>query len=186
MTSVNFSVRIDSRGTLDRVQAQLEAMPKGIERARRRALKKIMTWLKRQVLRAVARAAGLTQKAFQAMLRYRATQLPDAGISIWIGTNDIPVHRLGTVTWTPRMKGARVSKRSFPGTWSWGEGSRTGTAVMQRIDTQRLPIERVEQDVDTPVRDAVAALEPEINARFEREMLAALKYELYRETMLAA
>lgn len=184
MAAVNFSVRIDSQGTIERVRAQLDAMPKGIERARRRALKKLMTWLKRQVLRAVARAAGLTQKAFQAMLRYRAEQLADAGISIWIGTNAIPVHRLGVVRWTPRMKGARVGKRSFPGTWSWGDGSATGTAVMQRSDAGRLPIERVEQEIDEPVRAAVAALEPEINARFEREMLAALKYELYRETAL--
>lgn len=179
-------IRIDTQGTLAAVLAAMAEQPMGIERARRRALSKLATWAKRQVLREASAASGASQKKLQALVRYRTTQRGDGALSIWIGTDPIAAHHLGTVRWNRRMVGARVGKRSYPGTWSWGEGSRTGPAVMRRTGDGRLPIEVERVPIHDAVRARVDALVPTISDRLERLMIQELNYVLNIERKRAA
>ena len=177
MSTTHYAFGLDDAGTLERVSAELGAMPKRIDLARKRALRKLMTWLKRQVLREASRAAGVSQKTMRAALRYRATR-NEAGINIWIGTNPLKAHYLGAVRWTRRMKGARAGRRLFPGSWHWGPGSKTGKAVMQRVGADRLPIEPAEVEIHEAISQRLAGMQDEIAERFERLMLQELNYAL--------
>lgn len=180
------SLHIDTGGTLERVTASVRNLPAGVERAKKRALRKLATWVQRAVLREAATAAGTTQKVIKALNRYsvRPTQ---TGIVIWVGTNPIKAHHLGKVTWTPRMSGARVGRRAFPGGWSWDKGKtqglvmrrtgsfgRNGNPRLERIDVVRVPI-------DDPVRTRLEQMEPDIAARlmtlFRQELNYALRIE---------
>lgn len=173
-----FSVTIDDKGTIERMRREMAAMPAQVEKARKRALRKLSTWAKRQVLRAVSSAAGVTQKRLGVLLRYHVTSQGDGGISIWIGTNPIKAHYLGTARWTRRMKGARVGRRLFEHAWSWGGESKTWDAVMRRTGAERLPIETVTVEINDVVAARVESLLPEISKRFESLMIQELNYAL--------
>ena len=178
-------IRIDTAGTLERLEAQLAAMPQGVERARKRALRKLSTWVRGQVLREAAKAAGTSQKVLTTLLRYRATQNDDR-LSIWIGTNDLKVHHLGTVTWNRRMKGARVGRQSFTGSWSWPASRRMAGLVVRRLPgSKRLPVEVVTIPIHEQILNRLQALQPEIDARFQTLLLQELNYALNVEAARA-
>lgn len=175
----DFFFQIDPQGTLKTVAKTLSKMPQQVEKAQRRAMRKLMTWLKRAVLRAAAKAAGTTQKVMRKNLRYDPVLSKDRkGISIWVGTNPLKAHRLGVVRWTRRMKGARAGRRLFEGAWSWGPGSKTGRAIMERLGDERLPIEVVTVEIHDAVDRAIRQLLPEINSRFETIMLQELNFAI--------
>lgn len=180
----DFDIRIDTDGTLERLQRQMAAMPEGVERARRRAIKKLSTWLRRQVLREAATAAGTTQKILKVLLRYRAT-LRDDSISIWIGTNRLKAHHLGTVRWTRRMQGARVGRRLFESSWSWPDSRRMAGLVVERTGDARLPVDVVTVPIHDAILQRLQALQPEVDARFERLLVQELNYALNVEAARA-
>lgn len=177
-----FDIRIgiDTAGTLDRLQREMAAMPEGVARAQKRALRKLSTWVNRQVLRESAKAAGTTQKLLKSLLRYRATVTPE-GIAIWIGTNPIKAHHLGAVKWTPKMIGARVGKRSYPGTFSHANSQRMAGLVVLRLTDTRLPVEAVTVPIHGPILTRVQQMQPEIDARFRTLLVQELNYALLHE-----
>lgn len=184
---MDLDLRIDSRGSIARAERELGALPDGIARARRRALRKLMTWLSRHVLRTVSGATAITQRTLKTLMRVQDS-LTEDGITIWIGTNPIPAHRLGTIRWTRRMQGARAGRRLFPGTWSWPAARRTAGLVMERtgrFGRRNNPalerIDRVDVPIDTQVRRAIDGLMPEIEQRYQTLMLQELRYQLLRE-----
>lgn len=164
--------------TLERVIREFGVLPAKIEKARRRAIRKLMSFVRRQILREVAKVAQTTQKVLLTALRYRATLTKSFGIDIWIGTNPLKAHYLGRVRWTRRMKGARVGRRLFLGSWSWGVGSQTGAAVIRRSGDTRLPIEQVEVEIHEAIKARVDSLIPQINARFETLIRQEIRFSL--------
>jgi hypothetical protein len=183
--------------SLRRVIAAFDRMPEAAARAMGRANRKLETWLKRVAVRAASRAVGFPQRYWMQALRFYiepvvVNGLPVA-VSVWIGTNPVPVHRLGDVRWTRRMKGARVGRELYPGMWSWGEGSKTGIAVMQRINKKMKPnwgkkgqrtgvnrqaIDRVEEYPHEAVENAIASVAQEGGKRYERLLARELRYAL--------
>jgi hypothetical protein len=181
------NIRIDTAGTLERALAEMADAPHDIARAQRRALRKLLTFIKRRVLRAAAAASGASQKKLQALLRYRATLYTgdNVGIEVWLGTNPLKAHHLGNVTWRRSMQGARVGRRGYPGAWSWSAPAKTAPAVMRRIGqfgrngNPRLErIDVVREPIHDAVNAAMAQLEPEIERRFQELMLQELNYAL--------
>lgn len=183
-------IRIDTQGTLEAVLARLERAPQAIAKAQRRAARKLATYARRQVLKAASAASGASQKTLLALVRFRASRVGDGGLSIWIGTNPIGLHHLGTVRWQQRTpggrytKGARVGRKTYPGTWSWGRG-KTGPAVMQRLGPERLPIESVRIDIHEAVQARVDAMIPEIAERYQTLLAQELRYALEIEGQAA-
>jgi hypothetical protein len=187
-------VNISTGGTLEQVQREFAAMPEGLNRARARAYRKLGTWMQRQILRAVSTATDIPQARFKAMMRlYQKPIGPKGidGVSFWVGTRPIKVHRLGAVTWTRRMRGARVGKRSFAGSWSWPQGKKTAPAVMQRTGAfgrrgnPRLEtIEVVKLSIHETALAALNKVIPDAQERFatllRQEINYALKVEAKR------
>jgi len=176
--SVEFA--ISSNGALERLAEEFAEMPAGIERAKQRALRKLMTWIRRAVLKEAAKAAGVTQKTMRATLRYRATR-SGGGIHIWIGTNPLEAQYLGAVRWTRRMRGARAGRRLFPGSWSWGKGSATGSAIMRRESKDSYPIEPVKVEIHDAIDARLEQMEDEIGERFDRTLAHEINYALNLE-----
>lgn len=184
--SADIAFTIDAREGMRRVAAAFERMPAAAERAMTRALKKLSTWLKRQSLRAAAGASGIPQKFFEQAMRYyvtveRAGSKP-VGVSVWVGTNPIPQHRLGQTVWTPYMPGARRIEgkaRTWRAAWTWGAQGKTGPAIMQRTGSARLPIARVPDELPHPVvLEALGRLKDEASTRFDRLLVQELNYAL--------
>ena len=171
-------VSINDSGTGRAVELALTAIPQAAEKARLRALSKLKTFVESQVAKLVSAELKIPQKTVKALGRVRQTVRGDGAMSIWIGTNDIPVHRLGTVNWSRRQKGARVGRKIYDGTWSWGKGSRTGIAVMYRGNDDRLPIYVQKARMHDLVSPRVAALLPAVSERYGRLMRQELRYAL--------
>ena len=176
------AITIDSRASMERVRASFARMPAAAAAAQRRALKKLATWLKRQVLRAAAAASGIAQKWFQTAMRYYVT-VTDTGLSVWIGTSEIKAHRLGRVIWTRAMRGTRVGRRQFPNTWSWvgKPDAKTSPAVMSRRGDTRLPLDVERVAIHQQVLERLQGVQAEAITRFERLLIQELNYALHHE-----
>lgn len=195
--STGETIEFSGQETLDRLRSLLEAWPVEADRATKRALRKLTTWIRGRVLREVAKAAEVTQKTFRLLLRFRVTQ-KDTWLSVWVGTNDIAAHHLGHVRWTRKMAGARAGRRLFAGAWSWpvGKAVKTDGLVMRRtgergrIPTRPLqnqgarggqPLERIDKEtvaIHAAVQAAINGLRGEIEERFETLMRQELNYAL--------
>lgn len=175
--------------TLTRTLATLERFPSNVKRAKARAMKRLLTWIQREILRELSAVTGATQKRLKALVRYRASPVPGQdAIEVWIGTNPIKVHHLGAVTWNRRMSVARVGRKTYRGTWAWTKPHRTAPAVMRRTGYWRGKRETIEP-VTEPIHDAVTrrveALQPRLAAQLEQYMITALKEQLYQESRAA-
>lgn len=179
----DLDIRIRTDNSIADVIAQFEATAKQIETAKKRAFRKLRTWVQRQVFRAVANAVGTSQKTIKSLSRVNAQiSSREGALYVWIGTDPIKARYLGKVRWSRRMKGARVGRRLFPGTWSWGPGSKTGSAVMQRIGDYHAGsgegIEEVRVPIHEEVEQAIESLMPKVDARLISLMRQELNYEV--------
>jgi len=191
--AVIMGIDIDGR-SLARVVEAFDRMPEAAARAMARTNRLMEPWLARQAARAASKATGTAQHGWRdywtSKPRFHvepvmANNLPVA-VSIWLGTNPVPVHRLGNVKWTAprrgrrgrRSAGARVGRKVYPGSWSWGAGSKTGTAVMRRTSPERKPIERVEEEAHDAVMTALAAVADQGGRMYERKLAQQLRYAL--------
>jgi hypothetical protein len=172
------AIKVDARAGLNRVSATFGRMPSAVDRAMARALRRLSTWIKRAALRAASKASGVPQKFFARAFRYHV-DVTDEGLAVWIGTEAIAQHRLGKVVWHRGMRGARAGRRSFPGAWSWGPGSKTGPAIMRRLGTSRTPIAQVpREDIHPAVLTAMTRIEAQARARFDVLLAQQLNYAL--------
>ncbi len=94
-------------GDLDRLSGPVQL-------ACKRALRKLLIWLRRQVLQHVARDSGVTQKTFQ---QYQRVQVQLQGMEgrLWLGLNPLPLHEAGRVSWRPASRGASVAGTTYEG-----------------------------------------------------------------------
>lgn len=169
-------ITVSADESLARVAQTFGRLPEAVDRAKTRALRRLATWIKRRILQAVSAASGIAQKWFSQSMRYRVTLSRD-GLTAWVGTNPVKAHRLGVVRWTRRMSGARVGKRLFPGSWSWGRG-KTQSAVMRRTGASRLPIAVETVEIHPAILARLEQLQDEARERFETLLRQQLNYAL--------
>ena len=165
-----YSFHLDDGGTVARAISELGGTPAKVEKARRRALLRLSTWIKRRIVKLVAESAGTTQKKVTALTRFIPTGRASGNLHIWVGTNPVAAQFLGAVRWTRRMAGARVGRRVFPGTWSWGPGSKTGTAVMYRTGGRYSYDSPISGPQDTRNRSGIAELKVPIHDALEKKL----------------
>jgi hypothetical protein len=181
-----FHVTLSGAEPTEELRRAFAEAPAKLARARSRAARKLKTVVQRRILQALAADTGIPQARFKAMQRLHVRELGERaadGLSFWIGTNAIPAHRLGNVRWTRRMQGARVGRRSFPGTWSHPAPAKTAPAVMQRIGrfgrngNPRLEmIDRVDVEIRTAAEAAITRMTPEIQERYTVLLTQEINY----------
>jgi len=180
-------MNLDFAPTFESVGENVKNMSGAASVAMMRTLRQLKTKIKSEGVKAAAATSGTPQKYWRRSMRAHAAldalniggvTFTSGVVTLWLGTNPVPVHRLGPVRWTRRMKGARVSRKRYPGTWSWGPGSATGPAVMRRDGDERLTISREEMEPHDSVLDRMASLGPEMQEWFARRLKQQLNYAL--------
>ncbi|KEQ17134.1 hypothetical protein [Endozoicomonas numazuensis] len=94
--------------------------PEKVDRATRRALKKLSRFAERHTLRALARQQGITQKTLKALGRVKVSLLKPGergsegySLVVWIGASDLPAHYLGQPRQT--TSGVKTGKHFWKG-----------------------------------------------------------------------
>lgn len=176
-----FDITVDALDISANAETLIETLIDGrsdapVNRAVNRAIRKTGQWLRRQVTRLAAIELKVSQRTFdKARVRFWLDRKNLEG-TLWVGTNPFPAHRLGTVRWNRRMKGARAGRRSFPGTFA----PRQDGPVFRRTGKARLPIEVVSLDIDEQLQEQFKRLEARGLRRYRAILEQELTYELHR------
>ncbi len=85
-----------------------------VQLAVKRAIRKTLRWVHREILRYVSQESGVAQKKFKQYRRVKlVTNKQDS--YVWIGLNPLPLHEAGRVSWNPASSGARVAGKTYEG-----------------------------------------------------------------------
>jgi hypothetical protein len=101
MASTEFQLSARVESALD----ALSAMPEAIDRARNRAARGLVRWVKSQIIRTLAREVGVKSPVWRKKARVYATPTRSGNVSIWIGTDPFSITHLGKLKWD-RYRGA--------------------------------------------------------------------------------
>lgn len=141
------------------VESALADMPRKLDLAAARALRKTAQWLRTHSSREIARELGITQSPIRH--RYNIySQSTAREVKLWVGLQPIAVHYLGTPKVT--AGGVKVGHREYDDAFISPMKS-SHRMVWRRKGRERLPIEKVTEDWEGP---AVSALE-----RWERRAM---------------
>jgi len=175
--------------------------PARVERALKRAVRKLARWAFREMTRRYARESGVPQKTLR---RYRrvAMRVGDLRADLWAGLDPFPAHAAGRVSWSRRSPGARVRGRLFEGAFYravygseakvWIRVARNRSARLPLYhpprnwrpmgddgpDRGRFPVALVAWPVATAAAPLTRGLEREARARFARLARQELRYAL--------
>jgi len=156
---------------LDAVLAEFRALPKQVDRAEKRAVRKATRFLAAEVRRELAKAHGIPQKVLRQ--RKRIALKPNRG-QVWVGTLPIAASHLGTPRQT--RSGARVGRRRYDK--AFVARMRSGhVGVFRRKGKSRLPIEEVREPLPLARAAADAALR-KTESRLPVLFLQELNYEV--------
>jgi len=155
---LNFEV--DGWASVDKALAD---MPRRLDLAAARALRKTALWLRTHSSREISRELRITQSPLRH--RYQIHSRSTAKeVKLWVGLQPISVHYLGTPKQTPT--GVAVGHRQYDAAFISPMRS-TQRLVFRRKGRERLPIEKVTEDWEGP---AIGALERWEKRALERFM----------------
>jgi hypothetical protein len=144
------------------VETAVANLPRKLDLAAARALRKVAQWLRTHSSREIARELGITQSPIRHryQIHSRATVRE---VKLWVGLQPIAVHYLGE----PRQNstGVRVGHRQYDDAFisPMKSGKRL---VWRRKGRERLPIEKVEEDWQAPALTALERWERRAMDRF--------------------
>ena len=169
---IALKVELDIRPALAMASVLSES---AVRAAWRRALKKTGQWVKTYVAKGVSREVKIPQKVLRARLYFFLRSMMEG--KVWLGTNPIEAHRIGTPRQTRR--GVTVGRLQFDGAWiyrSRHSSSKEGK-VYRRVGAARAPFEMVRYEWDA-VGERVFR---EVAGRAEARMMQILEQELNYE-----
>lgn len=102
-------------GDIEELTTLFKHSPQKTELAIQRTMRKLSTWVERQVLRELASQLKITQKLFKEFGRVKTTlsrpKSDSQYLIVWIGTFPVGAHKFGKARQTPR--GVQVGRHSF-------------------------------------------------------------------------
>lgn len=180
--------RAISEGTqyLDRNQAK-------VQKAINRALKKLMTWIRREVARGIQRGANVSQRSIKG--RFKTTLITDQGVAqLWVGLNPLPAHAVGSAR--QNRRGTRVRGNTFEGAFYKavygsekkvyrrkfrGMGSTTKAKASGARSDGRFPLEVMKIDIAEIGEQTATRIRTRGEARFKKLLDQELNYALSHE-----
>lgn len=155
MAGLNTQMTIDT----EFVQT-LAQFPKLISQAARKALSKTNTWLRVQTMLELGYELKIDAKSMKSRFRvYKSGHMT----RLWIGVNDIAVHRLGKPI--QKADGVQVGEHFFEKAFISPMNSEE-LLVWRRTGKQRSQIEMVKLDVADEAEEIIGSYAPEINHKF--------------------
>lgn len=136
-----FLLNLEANGWAD-VEADIKAMPRQLDLAAARALRKTAQWLRTHSTREISRALRITQIPIRNrfLIDTRATARE---VKLWVGLNPLSVHYLGTPRQT--TTGVKVGHREYDDAFI-SPMKTSARLVWRRKGRERLPIQRVTED----------------------------------------
>ena len=173
---------------LDDTLLTLQALPRQIEAASRRAVAKVTGQTRRAILQELASGAGVTQKLLVAKRRVlqslpRPHQGDRPGGSVWVGTRALQAGYLVTSAQRRNLLlgkrvrgGARAGRHFFPGAF-WAELPGGHVGIFKRRGRARLPID--EQTVPLAVSPAARVrIAGQVAERLTKAMQHEIRFEV--------
>lgn len=156
----------------------LAGMEKHMDAASDRALRKTAKWLATHSVREIGRELQIKQqpvkRRFQVYPNRRGQE-----VKLWVGLYPIAVHHLGTPKQTP--DGVKVGRRRYGGAFL-APANNSPETVWRRRGRERLPIDRVTEDIAEPVQSVLARWERRTTARFAEIFEQEVRFELSKIT----
>ena len=159
----SFEMKIDLSDETD-VSSAIAATTEQLERAAQRAMTKTAQWLRTHSLRELGQELGVKQEP----LRKRFKVFPQRGkgeVRFWVGLDPIGVHRLGNPEVT--ATGVKVKRRDYDGAFIAPMKS-SEKLVFRRKGKERLPLEKVEQDINDEAVSVIERWERRVFVRFKQ------------------
>ncbi len=168
-----YGFEIDVGDQVDNAAKYLSGLESRLDIVSGRALKKVAKWLAVHSLREIGKELEIKQQPLKR--RFKVYPGGDKEVKLWVGIFPIAVHHLGSVKKTP--DGVRVGRRRYGGAFmaSAGGGSEM---VWRRKGRERLPVERVTEDISDPVRDALQRWESRVSKKFADILQHEINFEL--------
>jgi len=156
-----FELKFDVDGWGD-VERTLADLPRRLDMAAARALRKTAQWLRTHSSREIARELRITQSPLRH--RYQVhSQAQAREVKLWVGLQPIAVHYLGTPKQTPT--GVAVGHRQYDDAFISPMRS-SDRLVFRRKGRERLPIEKVTEDWEGPALSVLERWERRAQVRF--------------------
>lgn len=155
MAGLNTQIAVDT----DFVQT-FSQFPKYLSQAARKALTKTNNWLRTATIAELGYELRIDTKSMKTRFRvYKSGHMT----RLWIGVNDVAVHRLGK----PQQKagGVQVGEHFFEKAFISPMDS-DELLVWRRTGKQRSEIEMVKLDISDQAEEIIGSYTPEINNRF--------------------
>lgn len=198
MASAGSSLDINLQAALDELAPGLSAYEKSTQQALKRAIRKFMRWLQREISRLIKSRTGVAQKSLKA--RFKVTLLLKEGYaSLWVGLNPIEAQLAGGVR---QLKvGTRAAGQLFEGAFYrpvygkeakvWrrkfrGKGSTKRSWIHLKRSAPdeiagRFPVEKMTIDIDRPSREEINRLQSRAQKRFKTLFQQELNYAVIHE-----
>lgn len=195
-------IELDLDKSIDEYTLGLDQSSKAVRLALKRALRKLLIWMQRQMLRELSKDSGVTQKNLK---RYNRIHIKIGSMdgSIWLGLNPMPLHLAGRVSWSQRSKGARVKGQVFAGAFYKGVyGSERKVWIRSRRNIDegharynllkqykpfggssdgRFPVEVIGVPLESSKPEIVTMLNKQARNRFEELFQQELEFSLKHE-----
>nr|VFJ67584.1 MAG: hypothetical protein BECKFW1821B_GA0114236_11327 [Candidatus Kentron sp. FW] len=181
----------------------LDRLSRKIQTAIKRAVRKLILWVRRQMLQQASRMTGVPQKE---IVRHRRIHLDIKGMegTVWLGTSPLPLHLAGRVNWSPVSAGATVAGRQYAGAFYrnvYGggpkvwirsnrnlqeghptyHGKRRYRPFSHALSHGRFPVELLGTEMDELEDEIARRLERRAKIRFREILEQELNYALNHE-----
>lgn len=163
-----FEVRLDASGWTE-VESIIGQASKKLDLAAARALRRTAQWLRTHSSREIAKELRITQSPIRH--RYNVYSKSTSNeVKLWVGLRPISVHYLGDPKQT--QTGVSVGHRQYDNAFI-SPMKTSHKLVFRRKGRERLPVERVVEDWESPAMNALERWEKRAQVhfieQFERE-----------------
>jgi hypothetical protein len=159
MAGFELSFNVSGWAEVDRALAD---MPRRLDLAAARALRKTANWLRTHSTREISRELRITQSPIRHRYQIHSNATAKE-VKLWVGLRPIGVHYLGTPKQTPT--GVAVGHRNYDDAFISPMRS-TQRLVFRRKGRERLPIEKVTEDWEGEGLGALERWERRAQVRF--------------------
>lgn len=157
-----FEVSLRLSDAQNRMPELIDATRKQLDTAVNRALRGAGKWLRTHSVRELGRELGIVQRPLRQRFKLYS-RIAQGEVKIWVGLSPLSVHYLGNPRQTP--SGVRVGRKNYDGAFVNPMRSRQ-VMVWRRKGRERLPIERVTEEIAELGEGVVRRWEQRVEARF--------------------
>jgi len=169
----------------------------------KRAVRKTLQWLQREMLRELARASGISPAVLKKYRRVAIKAGEQQG-TVWAGLNPLPAHEAGKVSWSPGSAGATAGGEFYEGAFYrsvYGTGAKVWVRTRRnasagnpiyhgrgrykpfsgQVSRGRFPVELVGMQMEQYSSEIADRIQEGARARFETILRQELNYVINHE-----